>query len=358
MSTLNVEKSCGLLVHDTARLLRTRLDQTVGELGLSQGQWRALALVAHTPGLPQSKLAGLLRIEKAPLGVTLDRLQADGWIRRAPDPFDRRVRRVHPEPKAEPALRQVTERMRAVESAYLRGFDPEEVVELKTALSLLRAWLIAEASPAPAADGPDNTSAGRARPGSASPGPASQVDPANVTTNPAASASERGNPADGLFELLIDCARLLSQRFDPRLATLGFTRAQWLVLNAVSEREGLRQVDLAGVVSLGAPALGKLVDALQAGHWLERRADPADRRANRLYLGRRARHILGATRERFEVAHADIEQALGPVHHRILVSQLGWIRHRLLEEVDHSRGSGRSNQRSTGRIAARNRGAQ
>jgi len=78
------------------------------------------------------------------------------------------------------------------------------------------------------------------------------------------------------------------------------------------------------------------VDALEKSGWVERRVDPADRRANHLHLSRRGRSMLSSTRERFERLHGDLDRALGTERHRILVKRLGWVRHRLLEEGLHT----------------------
>jgi len=132
--------------------------------------------------------------------------------------------------------------------------------------------------------------------------------------------------------VLFECARLLTRRFDARLAEMGFTRNQWLVMNTVYRNEGMRQTEIADATEIGAAPLGKVIDALQAGGWLERRADPRDRRANRLFLTRRAHHLLSGKRQRFEQLHAALLQPLGPRRTQLLVNSLGWIRQRLLEE--------------------------
>jgi DNA-binding MarR family transcriptional regulator len=107
----------------------------------------------------------------------------------------------------------------------------------------------------------------------------------------------------------------------------------------------LRQAELAEAIGLGAAAIGKLVDALEASGWLERRPDPTDRRAKHLHLTRRARHVLATTRERFELLHSELENALDPTLLGTLLSRLGWIRHRLLEEITHTADARRAGAR-------------
>jgi MarR family transcriptional regulator for hemolysin len=93
--------------------------------------------------------------------------------------------------------------------------------------------------------------------------------------------------------LLHDVSRLLRKRFDRRARALGLTRAQWRVLVHLAPRQGINQTALADILELDNVTLGRHVDRLEQTGWLERRADPADRRAWRLHLADKARPILG-----------------------------------------------------------------
>jgi MarR family transcriptional regulator, transcriptional regulator for hemolysin len=92
--------------------------------------------------------------------------------------------------------------------------------------------------------------------------------------------------------LLHDVARLLRKRFDQRARTLGLTRAQWSVLAHLSRQEGLNQSALADILEIEPITLARLLDRLEAARLVERRPDPADRRARLLYLTAPARPLL------------------------------------------------------------------
>ena len=130
MSLPDFEQNCAFLIHDTARLIRRRFGLSIRDLQLTQAKWRVLTALMERPGISQSELAERLDIEKAPLGLALDWLEQAGWIERKADPADRRVRRAALLPKAEPALARMSERFRAIEANYLRGFDAEEVAQM------------------------------------------------------------------------------------------------------------------------------------------------------------------------------------------------------------------------------------
>lgn len=83
---------------------------------------------------------------------------------------------------------------------------------------------------------------------------------------------------------LIETSRLLRNYIDHRAKSRGTTRAQWIVLFRLRDQEGLSQVDLADVLELQPISLVRLLDRLVEHGLVERRSDPRDRRANRLFL--------------------------------------------------------------------------
>jgi MarR family transcriptional regulator for hemolysin len=89
-----------------------------------------------------------------------------------------------------------------------------------------------------------------------------------------------------------DVARLLKTYADQRARDLGMTRAQWAVLARVERSEGLKQCELADTLDLQPITLTRLIDRLCDGGLIERRSDPDDRRAKRLYLTPAARPVL------------------------------------------------------------------
>jgi DNA-binding MarR family transcriptional regulator len=80
-----------------------------------------------------------------------------------------------------------------------------------------------------------------------------------------------------------DVARLIRVAFDRKVRYLGLTPAQWFVLGHVVRNDGQRQVDLAAETDMEKAPLGKILDRLEEGGWIERRPDPTDRRVNRVY---------------------------------------------------------------------------
>jgi DNA-binding MarR family transcriptional regulator len=92
--------------------------------------------------------------------------------------------------------------------------------------------------------------------------------------------------------LLHDVSRLLRKRFDQRAKSLGLTRAQYHLLAHLARNEGINQAGLAEILEIEPITLTRLVDRMEAGAWLERRADPLDRRARTLFLTDKARAVF------------------------------------------------------------------
>jgi len=119
--------------------------------------------------------------------------------------------------------------------------------------------------------------------------------------------------------LLNDVTLLFRKHFDRRAVKFGLTRAQWRATKMLYHREGLRQTELAEFLEMEPIAVGRVIDRLQAAGFVERRADPKDRRAWRLYTTEQSRVIIDdmeliarelrkdATRG---IDYAELEQAL------------------------------------------------
>ncbi len=92
--------------------------------------------------------------------------------------------------------------------------------------------------------------------------------------------------------MIMDVARMLRTYADQRARQFGISRAQWAVLVRIDRTEGLKQSELAEILDLQPISLTRLLDRLAENGLIERRADPNDRRANRLFLTPAAKPML------------------------------------------------------------------
>jgi MarR family transcriptional regulator, transcriptional regulator for hemolysin len=89
-----------------------------------------------------------------------------------------------------------------------------------------------------------------------------------------------------------DVGRMLRTYADYKASQFGITRAQWAVLVRLDRFEGLKQSELAEMLDLQPISLTRLLDRLCDSGLIERRSDPNDRRAKRLFLTPAARPLL------------------------------------------------------------------
>jgi DNA-binding MarR family transcriptional regulator len=113
-----------------------------------------------------------------------------------------------------------------------------------------------------------------------------------------------------LISQLIESSRFLRNHIDHRAKARGTTRAQWIVLFRLREQEGLSQVDLAEVLELQPISLVRLLDRLVKHGLVERRSDPKDRRANRLFLTPAGRQLADDLDSLRDAIAADILQGI------------------------------------------------
>jgi MarR family transcriptional regulator for hemolysin len=128
---------------------------------------------------------------------------------------------------------------------------------------------------------------------------------------------------DRSFGFLVnDVARLFGRRFDQNGRRLGLTRAQCRTLGYLTRYEGINQAGLADLLEIRPMTLVRQIDRMEEAGWIERRLDPADRRARRLFLTAKARPILGRI---WNVANETRDEALAllsPVQAETLIELL------------------------------------
>ena len=133
-------------------------------------------------------------------------------------------------------------------------------------------------------------------------------------------------PDDTLGYLVLDITRMMSDRFDARARALGVTRAQWSLIAALVRAEGSSQAQLASLMQVTPMSVGRLVDRMERAGWVNRRAEPGDRRRHRLYLTDKAHAIRPQLRRLSAVTEQEALQELAPDERAALLSSLGRVR--------------------------------
>jgi MarR family transcriptional regulator, transcriptional regulator for hemolysin len=116
----------GLLLHDSARLLRARFEAHGRELGLSSAQWRLLVRLKREGRATQARLAELMEIEPISVSRLVTRMEEAGWVQRQADPHDRRIRFVVPTERTKRVLADIHTVAGAVYDEAMAGLSPSE----------------------------------------------------------------------------------------------------------------------------------------------------------------------------------------------------------------------------------------
>ncbi|HTX05728.1 MAG TPA: MarR family winged helix-turn-helix transcriptional regulator [Steroidobacteraceae bacterium] len=92
--------------------------------------------------------------------------------------------------------------------------------------------------------------------------------------------------------LLKDTSRRYSRRFEERAQALSLTLVQCRALLYLENNQGVSQKRLSELTELDPMTLVRILDRMEADGWVQRRFDPADRRAHTLWLTPKAKPVL------------------------------------------------------------------
>jgi MarR family transcriptional regulator, transcriptional regulator for hemolysin len=135
--------------------------------------------------------------------------------------------------------------------------------------------------------------------------------------------------------MLNDVARMLRTYADQKAAQFGITRAQWVVLARLDRFEGLKQSELAEVLDLQPISLTRLLDKLCESGLIERRADPIDRRAKRLFLTPAARPLLEKLGNLGEELMGTALSGVDRESVQQMIDKLGVVKENLRQAIQH-----------------------
>ena len=138
-----------------------------------------------------------------------------------------------------------------------------------------------------------------------------------------------------LIAQLVESSRLLRNFIDHRAKSRGTTRARWIVLFRLRQQEGLSQVDLADVLELQPISLVRLLDRLVEHGLLERRHDPKDRRANRLFLTASGRQLVDDLDSLRDAIATDVTGELSTASIQTTLDALRAMKDRIKAVSDH-----------------------
>jgi len=129
---------------------------------------------------------------------------------------------------------------------------------------------------------------------------------------------------------------MLKTYADQLARQFGISRAQWSVLVRLDRSEGLKQSELAEMLDLQPISLTRLLDRLAENGLIERRDDPNDRRANRLYLTPAARPLLERLEGLGKAMMATVLEGLDTKANERLLGELALIKDNLRAAISRN----------------------
>ena len=124
------------LIRSAARF--TRLAGRVPGTAYSAVAWRVLADLAGERPMRISELAQLQRVAQPTMTALVQRLENEGWARRAPDPADGRATLVHVTPAGETALADYRRSAAKRVTPLLADLEPADRAALTRAAELMQ----------------------------------------------------------------------------------------------------------------------------------------------------------------------------------------------------------------------------
>ena len=146
MST-SIREHVGITISRTARTWRTKLDERLSPLGLTQARWLVLMHLSRMDGEAlQKELACIVGVEGPTLVRVLDGLERMGLVQRLGVEGDKRARLIRLTPKADGVISDIMRIGVKLRGEALAGVSDEELENFFRVLNIILANLAAAPS--------------------------------------------------------------------------------------------------------------------------------------------------------------------------------------------------------------------
>ena len=122
------------LVKQLELAIRAGMDGIAGEFGVTALQYTALSVLARHPGLSAAQMAHRSFVSPQAGNEMVKILERKGLITRAPDPYNRHIRRISLTAAGQAVLSQCEARIDRLEARMLDALGPADIAALRAAL--------------------------------------------------------------------------------------------------------------------------------------------------------------------------------------------------------------------------------
>lgn len=123
--------------------------------------------------------------------------------------------------------------------------------------------------------------------------------------------------------LLKDLSRRYVARFETHAEKLSLTLMQCKVLVILDKNEGASQARMAELTDIEPMMMVRLLDRMEGDKLIERRPDPQDRRARRLFLTKKAKPLLNEIWRLAEEVQSEMFTGIGKTDREVFLDVLG-----------------------------------
>lgn len=123
-----------MLINELSKLFNDQMRQKTEAMGMAEGWRRMLFHLAHNESLTQLELAKRTHLSTPAVSVTLQKMEAVGFVARKADPNDQRAIRVRLTEAGREADARVVNAIHETETQMMQGISEEEFSAIRPVL--------------------------------------------------------------------------------------------------------------------------------------------------------------------------------------------------------------------------------
>lgn len=128
MKKFDYEDSMGFAVYTASKNMQKAFDLELrSKIGISITQAKVLFALYGRPGFTLREVADKIGVESPTLVPVIDKMEADGYVKRKSDAQDRRVKRIHTTPKAGSLWNSMMECVAQIRKVSTKELSEQEI---------------------------------------------------------------------------------------------------------------------------------------------------------------------------------------------------------------------------------------
>ena len=135
MRKIELENSLGTAIFLASKSLERAAEYRIkNELGLTSSQWKVIMALELFDGISQKELAGKIYIDASTLVPVMDKMESEGFVKRKPDPNDRRNNLIFLTKKSESIIDSIIKIILQFRKEFYKGISQKEQEKIRTIL--------------------------------------------------------------------------------------------------------------------------------------------------------------------------------------------------------------------------------